>query len=353
VQQAVLKAMEPKRSDRPQTVIEFWQMLVASGGEQETKTIALADQETVPRASARGRRGDLAAEVGLRRLAGPIVRMMNNLRLILLGTGITIVLATALALSLSRPPTRRASSDVISPGATTLASPTETATELVITPSPVAVATRAEGFVSQTEVVPLIPSLLVAATGTADARLMATQHAIDLTTTRQAAKFLDCDKLEYQVLQPLIDVQTVAFAVANVELTWRVSNKATASGCKWGEKGQETRVLNAALAGGSRNTATPVKLTWIQDDEYDLSLDIQLSPGSYLLSWRLLLPKTMLPDGPALEARVVVIALTPNPTPTPTRTPCPSIGYACHCRVECVGRECYPVCDECSKVICK
>lgn len=231
-------------------------------------------------------------------------------------------------------------------------SPTEGATETVVTPSPAATATRAEVVLREVEAVTLLPGFLVTATGTADARLMATQQAKDVTATRQAARFLDCDKIEFEIQQPLVDVQTVAFTVANVELTWRVRNKATAFECLWGEAGQETLVLRAVLVGGKSDTGTPVKVKWVQDDEYDLSLDVQLSPGSYLLSWRLVLPKTRSPDGPTLEARVGVVALTPRPTLTPTQTPCPSIDYACHCRQECLGRYCYPVCDECSRVKC-
>src|SRR5512136_835446 len=72
VQQAVLKAMETRRSDRTQTVTEFWRMLRAESGELEAKTIVLADQGAIPTAGGRGKRDDLADRLGLRRVAGSI-----------------------------------------------------------------------------------------------------------------------------------------------------------------------------------------------------------------------------------------------------------------------------------------
>ena len=353
VQQAVLKAMEPKRSDRPQTVAEFWQMLSTVSGVPEAKTVALADEGTVPGAGARGELDTLAGKAGLWRAVRSFVTTKNNLRLILLGAGAIAVLVAALALSLSKPKAQHAASDTTLPVVAVEASPTEFATETVVPPTPAAVATRPEFTVSEVGDALLLPGVLIAATGTAEARLVATQDAKDVTATRQAGRFLDCDKIELEVLEPLVSVQTVAIAVANVELTWRVRNTSTAFECQWGESGQESQVLRAVLVGGVSDGSTPVRLKWVQNDEYDLSLDVQLSPGSYLLSWRLLLPKTSSPDGPTLDARVSVIALTPRPTVTPTQTPCPSIDYACHCRTECVGRDCTVVCDECTIVKCK
>ncbi len=352
VQQAVLKAMEPKRIDRPQTVAQFWQMLNSVSGVPEAKTIALADAGTVPGADALGKPNGLAGSAGLVRVVRSFVTTKNNLRLILLGAGAIVVLVAALALSLSKPQAQPAGGDTTLPVVAIQNSPTGTATETFVPPTPEAVATRREIVLSDIEAAPLLPGVLAAATGTADARFIETQQAMDVTATRLAARFLDCDKIELQVLQPLVSVQTVAVAVANVELTWRVRNTSTAFDCQWGEKGQESQVLRAVLVGGLSDSGTPVRLKWVQDDEYDLSLDVQLSPGSYLLSWRLLLPKTKLPDGPTLGARVGVIALTPRPTATPTQTPCPSIDYPCHCRTECVGRVCTTVCDECTIVKC-
>ncbi len=353
VQQAVLKAMEPKRNDRPQTVAEFWQMLSTVSGVPEAKTIALADEGTVPGAGTRGKLDRLAGKAGLWRAVRSFVTTKNNLRLILPGAGAIVVLVAALALSLSKPKAQPAAGDTTLPVVAVEASPTESATETFVPPTPATAATTPEFTVSEVEGAPLLPGVLVAATGTAEARLIATQQAMDVTATRQAGRFLDCDKIELQVLEPLVSVQTVAVAVANVELTWRVRNTSTAFECQWGESGQESQVLRAVLVGGASDGSTPVRLKWVQNDEYDLSLDVQLSPGSYLLSWRLLLPKTSSPDGPTLDARVSVIALTPRPTVTPTQTPCPSIDYACHCRTECVGRDCTVVCDECTIVKCK
>ena len=165
----------------------------------------------------------------------------------------------------------------------------------------------------------------------------------------------DCDKIDFEILQPPIAVQTLALGavnVVNVELTWYVKNRATEFACQWGQAGEESQILRATLVGGPGNTGSPVKLTWIQDDEYDLSLVIQLSPGSYALSWKLVLPKTGLPAGPTLAARAVVGPLTVYPTPTPTVTPCPTISYDCDCRKVCDGRDCKIVCDTCIKEAC-
>jgi hypothetical protein len=343
--------MEPKRIDRPQTVAQFWQMLNSITGVPEAKTIALADAGTGPEADAGGKPNGLAGNAGLVRVVRSFVTTKNNLRLILLGASAIVVLVVALALGLSKPQAQPAG-DATLPVVAIQNSPTGTATETFVPPTPGAVATRREIVLRDTEAAPFLRGVLAAATGTADARLIETQQAMDVTATRQAARFLDCDKIELQVLQPLVSVQTVAVAVANVELTWRVRNTSTAFECQWGQKGQESQVLRAALVGGLGDSGTPVRLKWVQDDEYDLSLDVQLSPGSYLLGWRLVLPKTKLPDGPTLGARVGVIALTPRPTATPTQTPCPSINYPCQCRTECVGRDCTRVCDECTILKC-
>jgi hypothetical protein len=199
-----------------------------------------------------------------------------------------------------------------------------------------------------------MPGRLVIASETAEARAVATQAVRDATATRQIATLLDCDKMDFEILRPSDEVQTVAIAVTNVELTWRVRNNSTLPSCGWGQKGDEIQVLRAALIGGQSDTGVPVRLKWIQENEYDLSLTVQLSPGSYRLSWKLLLPKTKTLDGPVLEARVSVVALTPRPTftPAPTSTLCPTVTYQCHCTTVCVGRECYQICDECTREKC-
>jgi hypothetical protein len=192
-------------------------------------------------------------------------------------------------------------------------------------------------------------------TRTAQAGAMATQEAMDATSTQQAARLLDCDKIDFDILQPPVEAGTVApdaVNVVTVELTWHVKNKAAEFACQWGQAGEESQLLRALLVGGSGNTGSPVRLKWIQGDEYDLSLDVQLSPGSYALSWRLVLPKTSLPAGPALAARVVVGLPTVYPTQTPTETPCPTVTYDCYCTKVCSGRTCTTECNTCIKEVC-
>ncbi len=355
VQQAVLKAMETRRSDRTQTVTEFWRMLRAESSELEAKTIVLADQEAIPTAGGRGKRDDLAEKLGLRRIAGSMARAKNNLRVILLGIGAAIVLAVALGLSLSKPQIQGANSGTTLSAVVLQPSPTETATQIVATPSPEAVVTRTEVALSQTTVIPIISGGPAAATGTAEARAMATQKAMDEAATRQAARLLDCDKIDFEILQPPNAAQTVApgaVNVVNVGVTWHVKNKATEVACQWGQAGEESQILRATLGSGPGDTGSPVKLKWIQDDEYDLSLVVLLSPGYYTLSWRLVLPKTSLPAGPALAAQVVVGPLTVYPTQTPTVTPCPAISYACKCKQVCSGRVCSTECETCTQEMC-
>jgi serine/threonine protein kinase len=354
VQHAVLKAMETRRNNRPQTVDEFWRMLRAGSGEPEAKTIALAGQGTVRKASARGEKGDLAEALDIRRIAGSIVEKRNDLRLILLGSGAIVVLAIVFALSSSKPRTQPPGNGATMPVAAIQTTPIETATETVATatPSPVIAATSAAVVLRPTEITPVLAAQSVAPTEMSDASILATQQAINARATRQTQRFQDCDRIEFEVLQSPIDVQAAAAAVANVELTWRVRNQATSFNCTWGEAGQETQILRAVLVGGQTDSGTPVKLKWIQDDEYDLSLNVQLGPGSYALSWRLLLPNKRLPDGPFLGARISVIALTSTSTPMPTQTPCPVITYDCHCKQICFGRACIPVCDECTREKC-
>ena len=165
-------------------------------------------------------------------------------------------------------------------------------------------------------------------------------------------------------------------SAADVEFTWRVRNKASLPYCSWGPAGQETGLLRAIEVGGRLGTSLPVKLKWIGNDEYALSLTTRLGVGQYTLSWRLVLPKTNLPGGPELHVTAVVLGPTPTraptlappprPTPTSTRAPtlvpsprptpistlCPIIVYECNCREKCSARDCTTVCDECTKQEC-
>lgn len=339
VQQAVLKAMATRRSDRPQTVGEFWQMLHADQGTVDPKTVRLV---TEARPVSRALKD---------RLAEAIVTGRNNLRWVLLVAGAFVILGATLASSLLQPSPQRVGNSTLL-NAISPVLPTETATEAVaaVTPSPEAAAASTEVALQQVQ----LTSFSLAATQTAEA-LIATQRAADATATRQTATF-DCDRLDFQVLQSPDDAQTVAAVVADVGFTWRVKNKAASPSCQWGQTGQEIQILRAALIGGQDDSGTAVKLKWIQADEYDLSLRIQLNPGSYTLGWRVFLPRSRSSDSPVLEARISVVSLTPRPTsppsPTPTVTPCPTVTYACRCKEVCSGRDCVTVCDQCTRETC-
>jgi hypothetical protein len=199
-----------------------------------------------------------------------------------------------------------------------------------------------------------------AATGTAALGATAAQVALNASAVQQAAGFLDCDTMDFEILESPENMTSATSGAANVEFTWRVRNKASLSYCKWGQEGQETRLVRAIEVGGRLGTSVPVKLKWIDNDEYALSLTARLGIGQYGLSWRLLLPKTNAPGGPELRATAIVLAPTPTraptlvppPLPTPTATPCPEKVYACNCKKECSGRTCTTVCEECTKPEC-
>ncbi len=201
-----------------------------------------------------------------------------------------------------------------------------------------------------------------AATGTAALGATATQVALNASAAQLAVGFLNCDTMDFEILESPVDMTSATSGAANVEFTWRVRNKASLSYCKWGQAGQETRLVRAVEVGGRLGTSVPVTLTWIDDDEYALSLTARLGIGQYSLAWRLLLPKTNSPGGPELLATAVVLASTPTraptlvpptlPLPTPTSTPCPQIVYECECKEKCSGRDCTTVCKECTKQEC-
>jgi methionine-rich copper-binding protein CopC len=164
-----------------------------------------------------------------------------------------------------------------------------------------------------------------------------------------------CDTVQFDVLKSPASIQVVKAPPENVELTWRVRNKATTTSCQWGEAGQETTLLRAVSASEQASISAPVKLTWKADNEYDLSLKVQLGWGSYTLRWRLVLPNADQPAGPELQAKVNVVPPAPAPTltRTPTITPCPPETYQCNCRMVCGQRDCKTVCDECTRQRCR
>ncbi len=189
---------------------------------------------------------------------------------------------------------------------------------------------------------------------TAAAGAAATQQAMYAAGQRPAA--IECDTVELDVLQSPTRIQSAAATIANVELTWRVRNRATSPICRWGQAGQETKLLRAVEISGQPAPDVPVKLRWIQDDDYDLSLSVSLGPGQHDLVWRLIPPAARSPRGPDLLARVVVI--TPTATPQISFTPappiCPIETYPCNCRKECDPRSgCQRVCEICTRPKCE
>jgi protein-tyrosine kinase len=195
----------------------------------------------------------------------------------------------------------------------------------------------------------------VAATQTAGANAAAATatYIALVASTQQTPTPVDCN-IDIEILQSPTRLQPVTAAIANVELTWRVRNRATSPACKWGAAGQETRLLRAVEVGGELGAEVLVQLTWIQGEEYDLSLRIPLTVGEHNLVWRLIPPGARSPSGPDLLARVVVA--TPTFTPPPTirlaPTDCPVEVYDCNCSEECGPRGCKKVCDVCTRPKC-
>jgi hypothetical protein len=305
-------------------------------------TMSLATQGSVPTAaSAHEEPSERARAAGLRIITDSITSILRktSLRLAVLGAGAAAVLVIALALSLFRQQTLLVGNQATPP--VTLAQtlpPTETAIVVAIIASqtPVAVASATE------TAPPQIPAAISATFSEITVTVV--------TATPQAEGILGCDTVQFDVLKSPASIQVVKVAPENVELTWRVRNKATTASCQWGEAGEETSLLRAVTASEQSSINVPVKLTWIANDEYDLSVKVQLGWGRYALNWRLVLPNTGLPAGPELQARVNVVS--PTPTRTPTLTPCPTETYQCNCRSVCVGRECTRECDVCTRAKC-
>jgi methionine-rich copper-binding protein CopC len=341
VQDALLTAMATRRTDRPQTVREFRRMLPTERGGIRADTMSLAAQGSVPTAaSAHEKQGERARAAGLWIITESITSIWRktSLRLAVLGAGAAVVLVVALALSLFRQQTQ--------PVVHQATPPVETAIDAanIASQTPVAVASVTEIAPGQTEV-PQIPATISATFSEITVTVV--------TATRQAEGILGCDTVQFDVLKTPASIQVVKVSPGNVELMWRVRNKPTTTSCQWGVAGEETQLLRAVTTGEQASISAPVKLTWKANDEYDLSLKVQLGWGSYTLRWRLVLPNADLPAGPELQAKVnVVVPPTPTPTRTPTVTPCPTETYQCNCRYVCVGRDCTRECDECTRVKC-
>ena len=169
VQQAVLKAMESRRSDRPQTVDEFWRMLNAQSVVQEADTIHLTALKE--RTDARRNRDGPGKTQVIQRLIGVLRASPNSLRVIFLGAVSLSVLAVALALSLSKAQTPQVG-DTAMPTIAISMSPGETATETdaTATPLPVTIVAGSNTVLRSTPVPSLMPGWLVIASETARPR---------------------------------------------------------------------------------------------------------------------------------------------------------------------------------------
>jgi len=222
---------------------------------------------------------------------------------------------------------------------------------------PIGIATTAKGVdvVERPTEVPQVNTRALAATATAVAGATATQIAINAAAAQQAIGFLNCETLDLDILESPPEITRVSSGAVEVEFTWRVRNKATSPYCKWGKEKQETKLIQAVDIGRQAGAGTPVTLKWVEDNEYNLSVKVQLGVGVHDIRWRLLLPKMTAPGGPIFSARAIVLAptLTPTRAPVPTPTPCPEVVYPCRCRRECSGRTCTTVCDECYRQECK
>jgi len=305
--------------------------------------------------------------------SAPMLQNKAWLRLAIIGAVSALVLIAALASSLVGRPIRQVSDKATVPATSAQVPAAQATAEMVVTArsEPTSLAAgidvaSAQSAVMQPEatisiapakdIADATPTPRVASTvvemPSADAT--ATQQAMNAVAARQALGFLGCDVLDFEVLKPPVDAYLVAARAVNVELIWRVRNKATPSYCKWGQTGQEVKLLRAVPSGTQLGTGIPVKLKWIQADEYDLSLGTQVMIGQHTLSWRLVLPKADQAAGPALEAKVNVVVPTPKPTTTllPTPTACPQVTYKCNCKTVCSGRECSKECDQCTAEKC-
>ena len=302
---------------------------------------------------------------GLRRrdLVAGYIAGHRRLALALVGVGLGAVLVAVFASSLFQ---RNALRGIQSPTATGVAA--QATTSRVVSASAVdltatVAAKETASAILKTEEA---QARSAAATGTAEAGATATQSASNALAAQLALGLLSCDRIDFAILESPADVTSTTSGDATIAFTWRVRNRAVLSNCKWGSDGQETRLFRAAEVGGQLRTNVPVRLEWIGNDEYYLSLNTLLGKGKYDLRWRLLLPKTNLPGGPEFAAKVLVLAptFTPSPTlvfptaaptftPVPAATACPTTVFACHCRQVCSGRKCDTECDECTTSECK
>ena len=278
---------------------------------------------------------------------GRPVQAGNKLVAPLLGAGALVILVVVFVLSLARQQEQR-----IGYEATRAAAAAQTAAVDTPRVNQTATAAAQNPARRQTEVAQTRAATSAVLAETADAGA-ATQQAIS-AATRQAMGFAGCETIELDILQLPDETQNTKTSPSDIELTWRVRNKTTLPNCKWGQGGQETQILRAIEVSGQRNEV-PVRLRWIQGDEYDLSLIVALNAGEHTLIWRLIPPTTRSPRGPDLPARVIVIAPTNTPQPTlrPAPTPCPIQTFECNCTRVCDPRGgCQRICEACTRPKC-
>jgi diguanylate cyclase (GGDEF)-like protein len=328
---------------------------------QPAKPVAFADNATQPRL--------LLDAVRFWRALSSVTlgQSRERLRWAVLGVGLVSVMIAAIVLNSSNRPAYPVDYQIAMLSRTAEVSAIRMTPEVTVVASPTPILAETTDIVPQpTEIVQLQATLPITPVETAVAGATATQQAYNAIAARQALGFIGCDVLDFEVLKAPVDMQIVATTAITVQLTWHVKNNATQSYCKWGQAGQEVKLLRADSLNAPVLLGVPVKLKWVREDEYDLSLNVRLPVGPYAQSWRLILPLADFPSGPDLEARVNVVAPTPRPTATlqptptprptatlqPTPTPCPVVIYDCNCRQECSGRDCTKVCDRCEKDKC-
>ncbi len=344
VQDALLTAMATRRTDRPQTVREFRRMLPTEKGRIRADTVPLVTPVPVPPATESAH----ARTTSLRIVVESAISIWSktNLRLALLAGGAVVVLGVALVLSLAMQQAQLVRDQPTPSAVMAQIPPTETATDAVAAASqtPVVVATVTGIVPSPSET----PQMFAAVSATSP------EITVTVVTATQVVEgILNCDTVQFDVLKPPANVQAVKAPPENVKLTWRVKNKAATISCRWGEAGQETKLFRAVTLGGQANISAPVELAWIANEEYDLSLSVQLGWGNYDLRWRLVLPSVNLPAGPELQAKVRVVAPSPMPSQTPTVTPCPTVIVNCDCQWVYTPRgELVKVCDKCVEEKC-
>jgi hypothetical protein len=174
---------------------------------------------------------------------------------------------------------------------------------------------KSQDALRQTQLVAQQTAVAAQAQSTADAAAKQAQLSAIQTATA------GCEQLEFVVLNSP-GSQTVPDS--KVTLTWRVRNTSTAEACNWDKPGWQLLASDNTL----RKNLYVVTLAKVPglSNEYDLSLTVELEAGqSHLVGWQLNKPGTNnVPQGPVLQAEVMVATPTNTATPTETLTPTPT-----------------------------